>query len=143
MEITLAVLSIISLSFMIAYMAVVKRLNKVSEAFGKLLVVHNMMLDNTIDQTKFDNSAEDQDTHKENFIKFLSDSRDWAFDYIEEVQKGLQKFIVEIEPEISYYDQYGMAVEGMISPHDTALKKISKEFKELKKLLPEATDDRR
>jgi len=73
---------------------------------------------------------------KEDFLKFISDSRDWAFDYIEEVQNGLSKFIKEVEPDIEYYDKYGTAVEGMVSPHDKALKKISEEFKELKKLLP-------
>ena len=31
----------------------------------------------------------------EGFVKFLSDSRDWAFAYIEEVQLVLKKFISE------------------------------------------------
>jgi hypothetical protein len=142
MEIALVVLSIISLSFMIAYVAIVRRLNTVSEGFAKLLMTYNMMLDDVEDKNKF-LSADDHDVHKENFIKFLSDSRDWAFDYIEEVQSGLKKFIEEVSPEIEYYDTYGGAVEGMIAPHDKALKKISKEFNELKKLLPEDTNDRR
>ena len=142
MEIALVVLSIISLSFMIAYVAIVKRLNTVSEGFAKLLMTYNMMLDDAEDKNKF-LSPDDHDVHKENFIKFLSDSRDWAFDYIEEVQTGLKKFIEEVSPEIDYYDNYGVAVEGMLAPHDKALKKISKEFSELKKLLPEDTNDRR
>jgi hypothetical protein len=142
MEIALVVLSIISLSFMIAYVAIVKRLNTVSEGFAKLLMTYNMMLDDAEDKNKF-LSPDDHDVHKENFIKFLSDSRDWAFDYIEEVQNGLKKFIEEVSPEIEYYDNYGVAVEGMLAPHDKALKKISKEFSELKKLLPEDTNDRR
>jgi hypothetical protein len=29
--------------------------------------------------------------HKENFIKFLSDSRDWAFEYIEQSQKTIKE----------------------------------------------------
>ena len=127
---------------MIAYVAIVKRLNTVSEGFAKLLMTYNMMLDDAEDKNKF-LSPDDHDVHKENFIKFLSDSRDWAFDYIEEVQTGLKKFIEEVSPEIDYYDNYGVAVEGMLAPHDKALKKISKEFSELKKLLPEDTNDRR
>lgn len=141
MEIALAVLSIFSLSFMIAYMAVSKKLRVVSEGFAKLLIAYNTFSDSF--DPNMPPSLEDQDIHKENFIKFLSDSRDWAFDYIEEVQKGLQKFIVEVEPEIDYFNKYGIVVEGMLSPHDKALKKISEQFEELKKLLPEATDDRR
>ena len=76
----------------------------------------------------------DSDVHKENFIKFLSDSRDWAYLYIEDVQKGLTKFVNEIEPEISYFDEYGLVGEAY--PHYHSMKKISKEYKELKNLLP-------
>lgn len=88
-------------------------------------------------------TSADQEMHKDGFIKFLSDSRDWAFEYIESVQTGLKKFINEVEPQIDHYNKYGIVVEGMVEPHDFALKKISKEFYELKKLLPEEIDDRR
>jgi len=76
----------------------------------------------------------DNDVHKENFIKFLSDSRDWAYEYIEDVQSCLQKFVNEIEPEIAYFDEYGLV--GDAYPHYHSMKKISQEYKELKKLLP-------
>lgn len=82
-------------------------------------------------------NEEETDIVKESFLKFISDSREWAFEYIENVQVGLERFINQVEPHIDYYDKYGIAFEGMISPHDSALKTISKEFKELKKLLPE------
>lgn len=96
------------------------------------MIIANNDLNN---QLEYINSDE-QKTHNENFIKFLSDSRDWAFTYIEDVQSGLKKFIDEINPEIEYYNKYGVIVEGMVGPHDKAFKKISKEFEELKKLLP-------
>ncbi len=73
----------------------------------------------------------------EDFLKFVSDSRDMAYQYIESVQEGLKKFIDEVEPQLEYYNAYGSVVEGIVAPHDFALKKISSEFKELKKLLPE------
>ena len=76
----------------------------------------------------------DNDVHKENFIKFLSDSRDWAYEYIEDVQKALVLFVSEIEPEIAYFDEYGLV--GDAYPHYHSMKKISAEYKELKKLLP-------
>jgi hypothetical protein len=84
-------------------------------------------------QDNKEDKTEDQ-THKENFLKFLSDSRDWAYQYIEDVQNGLTKFVNEIEPEISYFDEYG--VVGDAYPHYHSMKKISQEYKELKKLLP-------
>jgi hypothetical protein len=80
----------------------------------------------------------DSDIHKENFIKFLSDSRDWAYEYIEDVQRSLTLFISEIEPEIAYFDEYGLV--GDAYPHYHSMKKISSAYKELKKMLPEEHD---
>jgi hypothetical protein len=71
----------------------------------------------------------------EAFLKFVSDSRDWAYQYIDEAQEGLNKFITGIEPEIAYFDEYGIA--GSAYPHYHSMKKISVAYKELKKLLPE------
>jgi len=82
----------------------------------------------------------DKEKANEDFLKFVSDSRDWAYQYIEEVQSGLKSFIYEVEPQIDYYDHYGAAVDGMMAPHDFAMKKISSEFKKLKNLLPEDHD---
>ena len=71
----------------------------------------------------------------EAFLKFVSDSRDWAYQYIDEAQEGINKFITDIEPEIAYFDEYGVA--GSAYPHYHSMKKISGAYKELKKLLPE------
>ena len=75
---------------------------------------------------------------QESFLKFVSDSREWAYEYIENVQKGLTKFVNGIEPEIKYFDEYG--VVGDAYPHYHSMKKISAEYKELKKLLPEESN---
>ena len=77
----------------------------------------------------------DNDVHKENFIKFLSDSRDWAYEYIESVQSGLNKFVSDVDADISHFDEYG-DVLSMSRPDYNAMKNISKSYKELKKLLP-------
>jgi len=78
------------------------------------------------------------DVHKENFIKFLSDSRDWAYEYIQDIQEGVAYFVNEVEPEIAYFDEYGEV--GSAYPHYHSMKKISKAYKELKTLLPEDED---
>jgi hypothetical protein len=77
----------------------------------------------------------DKDQFNEDFLKFISDSRDWAYEYIEDVQKSLSSFINDVEPEISYFDEYGMV--GDAYPHYYSMKKISSAYKDLKKLLPE------
>ena len=141
MEFALVALSIISVSFFIALVYSTQKIKTVSEGFANLFIAYNTLREAADSSSNYNKT--DDDIHKENFIKFLSDSREWAFGYIEEVQKGLKKFIEEVEPQLEYYNQYGSVVEGMIPPHDFALKKISKEFDDLKKLLPEDTSDRR
>lgn len=138
MGLSIEIMSIIGLIagisiLMVLYYRVLRRLKQTIQMSAELFFA-NQALEQSIG---IESSEEITDIHKENFIKFLSDSRDWAFDYIEEVQKGLTNFIEKVEPHIEYYNVYGPAVEGMVSPHDKALKKISQEFEKLKSLLPE------
>jgi hypothetical protein len=79
-----------------------------------------------------------KETESDAFLKFVSDSRDWAYQYIDDVQESLNKFIIDIEPEIAYFDEYGEV--GSAYPHYHSMKKISGAYKELKKLLPEDYD---
>lgn len=69
------------------------------------------------------------------FLKFVSDSRDWAYQYIDEVQEGLNKFITDVGPEINYFKEYGAV--GAMAPNYYSMKKITESYEELKKLLPE------
>jgi hypothetical protein len=71
----------------------------------------------------------------EGFLNFVTQSRDWAFQYIEDVQEGLNKFIKDIEPEIEYFKEYGDVIS--MEPNYYSLKKITESYEELKKLLPE------
>ncbi len=99
-NIIVIVLGTLTASFAIAYSVTLYRITKINQAFAKLFISHESLQDFIAkNNVEFKN---DSDIHKENFIKFLSDSRDWAFDYIEEVQTGLDKFIKEIEPEMKY-----------------------------------------
>lgn len=121
----------LTLAFFVLYI-IQKKANKtlIAKTLETLLI---QQISNAANKT-------DKDQANEDFLKFVSDSRDLAYEYIESVQAGLKKFIDEVEPQIEYYNKYGAAVDGMVSPHDFALKKISSEFKELKKLLPNEQD---
>ena len=69
------------------------------------------------------------------FLKFISESRDLAFQYIEEMQEALVKFRSKVGPEIEYMVTYGQA--GGDSPHLRSFAKIEKAYKELiKETLP-------
>ena len=143
MEILTVVLGIFSVSFAIAYVVSISRIKKMTEAFAQVLINHTQLEAAYENYVNARNAVSDADVHTQNFIKFLSDSRDWAYQYIEDVQGGIKKFMNEVEPQLDYYNKYGIVVDGMIPSHDFALKKISKEVEELKKFLPEEADDRR
>jgi hypothetical protein len=68
------------------------------------------------------------------FLKFISESRDLAFSYIEEAQTGISKFVKGVQPEMEYFNKFGSISEGQ--PLHESMVKISKEYEELKKLLP-------
>ena len=132
-NIIIIILGTLTVSFAIAYISVLSKMSKLTQEFAKLFISHNSLQEFiSKNNLEFKN---DSDIHKENFIKFLSDSRDWAFKYIEDVQTGLEKFMVEVEPEIIYFDNYG-EVLSVERPDYRAMKKISSAFKELKKLMP-------
>jgi predicted RNA-binding protein with EMAP domain len=108
----------------------------------KLLKLKNAIKTLSIAYSKIENLSSlknnndlDNDVHKESFIKFLSDSRDWAYTYIEDIQQGLTNFVNDVEPEISHFDEYGEAL-SMSRPDYDSMKNISRAYKELKKLLP-------
>jgi hypothetical protein len=117
--------SIISIFLLIKILKLRDSIKTLSVAYSKIESLSSLK----------NNDDLNNDVHKENFIKFLSDSRDWAYAYIEDIQEGVSNFVNEIEPEIAYFDEYGLV--GDAYPHYHSMKKISSEYKELKKLLPE------
>lgn len=133
------VLGIGCVSFFTSYIITLRKLIVIRESASQLVMISQIYKD--LLDSKENITPEEFDTNREHFIKFLSDSRDWAFDYIESVQEGLKKFIQEVEPQLEYYNKYGAVIEGMAPPHDFALKKISKEFEQLKSLLPKEVND--
>lgn len=136
-SIILISLSTLCISFAIAYSITLKRLARLTQECAKLFI-DNKTLEEFIatNNVEFKN---DSDIHKENFIKFLSDSRDWAFGYIEEVQLGLTKFVNDIEPEINYFREYGDIIA--MEPNYNSLKKITEAYDELTKLLPKEEEE--
>jgi hypothetical protein len=134
-DIIIVVLSTTCFSLSIAYILFYNKIKRLAKELGRVYI-DNVVMQEYIDilESKESNYVPDELVDKENFIKFLSDSRDWAYKYIEDVQDGLLTFVNGIEPEIAYFDEYGIV--GDAYPHYHSMKKISQEYKELKKLLP-------
>jgi hypothetical protein len=136
-DIIIVVFATLSFCFAISYVLVLRQSIKLKRDVSKLFI-EKTLLQEYVDLTKSTKIKEESDDsiHKENFIKFLSDSRLWAFEYIENVQKGLTKFVNDVDADISHFDEYGETL-SMSRPDYPSMKNISKAYKELKILLPE------
>ena len=109
-DIFIVVFATLSVCFAASYILTLRQSIKLKRDVSKLFI-EKTLLQEYVDLTKSTKIKEDSDDsiHKENFIKFLSDSRLWAFEYIESVQKGLTKFVNDVDADISYFDEYGEA----------------------------------
>jgi hypothetical protein len=88
--ILIAVTSFLCVSFILAYLGERNELKQTQKILDDLILANQKFLNSaTIDPV-------DQDMHKENFIKFLSDSRDWAYEYIEMSQATIKEVIEEL-----------------------------------------------
>jgi len=101
------------------------------------LNIDNFILSEKLSEVA-DSVSSRPDPSSDAFLKFISDSRDWAYQYIDDVQEVINKFVSDLEPEILYFDTYGDLMSA--EPNYNSMKKISGAYKELKKLLPEDYD---
>jgi hypothetical protein len=125
----LVILCILTASFAVSFIIILRQF-RIAQATIEQLVLINEYLNKTTSLTE-----EQADIHKENFIKFLSESRDWAFQYIDDVQISIKEFCDIVGPDIEYFDEFGIVASS--SPHYDALQRISKAYKDLKNLLPQ------
>ena len=88
--ILIAVSSFLCVSFILAYLGERNELKQTQKILDDLIIANQKFLNSvTIDSV-------DEDMHKENFIKFLSESRDWAYEYIEMSQATIKEVIDEL-----------------------------------------------
>jgi alpha-L-fucosidase len=128
-SIVLGTLAFLTLLFLSLYLLQVKK--------NRIILANTLQL-LIMQQSIHDENKTDKEKSNEDFLKFVSDSRDWAYQYIEDVQTKINNFITDIEPEIAYFDEYGVASSAY--PHYHSMKKISEAYKELKTALPEDYD---
>ena len=96
-----------------------------------------MFLDNQILLGKIEQESLSSNIEQtEGFVKFLSESRDWAFQYIETTQSEIKKFVEIVGPQMEYYDKYGRIINSV---HTKSMDKIFDAYQELVSLLPETT----
>ena len=74
----------------------------------------------------------DKERFNEDFLKFISDSRDWAYTYIETTQKKINSFINDVGPVIDYLEKYDSPI--LIEQQRLS---IIEGYKVIKSILPE------
>jgi predicted unusual protein kinase regulating ubiquinone biosynthesis (AarF/ABC1/UbiB family) len=129
--IALIVMSIITVLVLISNLRLRIKNKKVAykmiqEALDKAIIIEKMT--EQLSENKIA-SVEQSD----GFLKFISESRDWAFQYIEEVQSALKKFDDEVSPKLEYIKTYGTAVPHPLSE---VIKHIDDSYSELKRIMP-------
>jgi hypothetical protein len=71
----------------------------------------------------------------DDFVKFLSDSRDMAFTYIEDVQEKIFEFDKQIQEIAEWNRTYGSVVGD--TPHSSKIEEINLAYDKIRSLLPE------
>jgi hypothetical protein len=127
----------LSFSFGLSYWATSSKLKKSNLMLADLFI-KNRALEELNNQANNGINMSDDTLHKENFIKFLSDSRDWAFTYIEDLQKSLTQFVKEVDPNINYFIEFSSLQED--NSLGDNMKKISVAYLDLKKFLPNESE---
>jgi len=110
--------------------------NTLSEAYMQQLA------DNFLLQKEIEKLYQDIENKKleqtDGFLKFVSESRDWAFQYIEEVQKALAEFDDEVAAQLQWATTYGRLSGDTV--HTNTVNIVSEAYKKLKSVLPENTE---
>lgn len=125
-------INLINLSIFIAYNILVvaigiawfKKKNlayQYSKDILELLYEKEMLLQRV--QKLLDDQERAKLVESDGFVKFISDSRDWAFKYIEDVQEAFNAFDNKVSP--------------ILKSEDPIIKEISLAYEDLKKVLPE------
>jgi hypothetical protein len=83
--------------------------------------------------------ANREEIANESYVRFLNESRNSAYEYIEDVQGQLVAFASKVEPQLNYFNTYGTAVQG---PHTILVKEFSEAYEELKTVMPQENKER-
>ena len=109
----------LSFSFGLSYWATLSKLKKSNLLLAELFI-KNRALEELNSQANSGINMSDDTLHKENFIKFLSDSRDWAFEYIEKSQQTIKE--VSDELRLKGLDNYSKKLLALLPEMDQGKK---------------------
>lgn len=130
-ELVIFIVIVMAFGLLTAYALTIRiKMNKISNQLAQEVV------DKIAIATKFAKLMSEQNMQNlqqsDGFIKFLSDSRDSAFKYIEDVQKELKDFMNEVGPVIEAYRVMPIktsASETIVKAYDKLIKIMPEEIK--------------
>ena len=99
---------------------------KLNEELLKSFINYNIVLEKKVSQES------EKIEQSDGFLKFVSDSRDWAYAYIESVQEEINDFITIVGPDIEYLESYKPPIIS-----EEATDRLVIGYKKIKALLPE------
>jgi hypothetical protein len=99
---------------------------RLTEDLLKSFVNYNIILEKGISQES------EKIEQNDGFLKFVSDSRDWAYAYIESVQEEISSFITIVGPDIEYLETYRPPVIS-----DDVTERLIAGYKKIKGLIPD------
>jgi hypothetical protein len=108
--------------------------NKENQNQINQLSIDNLMLLSKVSDL-FDELNAKKLENTDGFLKFIEESRNWAFQYIEEVQSALSQFDKEISSKFEWANSYGTVLGD--TSHLNIINEISLAYEKLKMLLPE------
>lgn len=106
---------------------------KYKKAISALLqiAIEKAMLLEQVAKLANENSTKDIEK-TDGFLKFVSESRDWAFQYIENAQETINKFVLTTDEILGNINS-----KTSKSEYAQAVKQISEAYEEIKSLLPQ------
>lgn len=113
--------SIVALLLLIAWFKKKNLAYRYSKEVLELLYEKELLLQRI--QKMLDDQERNKLVESDGFVKFISESRDWAFKYIEDVQSAFAIFDNKVSP--------------ILKSEDLSIKEISLAYEDLKKVLPE------
>lgn len=109
----------------------------------KWKMISAQLLQTMLDQTLLERELQDalveieqrEIQNTDGFVKFLSESREYAFNYIEEAQQKLVEFQKAVEPIFEYSRTYGKVLGE--NSHTKTVDDIYQEYLKLKTIIPD------
>jgi hypothetical protein len=115
-----------------AFLLINWNITRIKNTQLKLQII-DVLQQNQVFKTLLDQRDSAHVEKTEGFLNFVTQSRDWAFEYIEDVQRVINSVLTQTESTVKYHNEFSSLV---IEPYKKQLDTLVNAIEELKFLLP-------